>query len=57
MSLNFFMYENLKNVIMPPELEMGDAEFAFRKLGCGGLAGAISLIFTHPMDVLRRKMQ
>jgi solute carrier family 25 phosphate transporter 23/24/25/41 len=53
------MYENLKNVIMPPELEaeMGDAEFAFRKLGCGGLAGAISLIFTHPMDVLRRKMQ
>ncbi|BEI85003.1 hypothetical protein CcaverHIS002_0504040 [Cutaneotrichosporon cavernicola] len=56
-SLNFFGYESMKNIIMPPELEMGDTEFAARKLLCGGLAGAISLLFTHPFDVLRRKMQ
>ncbi|KLT42548.1 mitochondrial carrier [Cutaneotrichosporon oleaginosum] len=54
-SLNFFGYES--TLIMPPGLEMGDTEFAARKLLCGGLAGAISLIFTHPFDVLRRKMQ
>jgi solute carrier family 25 phosphate transporter 23/24/25/41 len=47
----------VKTLIMPPGLEMGDTEFAARKLLCGGLAGAISLIFTHPFDVLRRKMQ
>lgn len=47
----------VKNLIMPDGLEMGDTEFAVRKLTCGGLAGAISLIFTHPFDVLRRKMQ
>lgn len=47
----------VKSVIMPPDLEMGDTEFAARKLLCGGLAGAISLLFTHPFDVLRRKMQ
>lgn len=37
--------------------DMGEIEFAARKLACGGLAGAISLAFTHPFDVLRRKMQ
>lgn len=47
----------MKNLIMPEGLEMGDTEFAARKLTCGGLAGAISLLFTHPFDVLRRKMQ
>lgn len=56
-SLNFYMYENLKHVLMPPDREMDGPEFALRKLTCGGLAGAISLLFTHPFDVLRRKMQ
>jgi solute carrier family 25 phosphate transporter 23/24/25/41 len=36
---------------------MSELEFTFRKLGCGALAGGTSLIFTHPFDVLRRKLQ
>lgn len=47
----------VKHFFMVDGAEMGDIEFAARKLGCGGLAGAISLLFTHPFDVLRRKMQ
>lgn len=47
----------VKTHFMPPDLEMSDTEFTLRKLGCGGLAGAISLMFTHPFDVLRRKLQ
>ncbi|WOO83899.1 putative mitochondrial carrier [Vanrija pseudolonga] len=56
-SLNFYGYETLKGIILPPGLDCGDLEFAARKLSCGGLAGAFSLMFTHPFDVLRRKMQ
>jgi solute carrier family 25 phosphate transporter 23/24/25/41 len=36
---------------------ISDAEMAVRKLACGGLAGGISLLFTHPFDVIRRKLQ
>ncbi|KAL1406364.1 hypothetical protein Q8F55_008063 [Vanrija albida] len=56
-SLNFYGYETLKGIILPAGLDCGDVEFALRKLSCGGLAGAFSLMFTHPFDVLRRKMQ
>lgn len=36
---------------------MSPSELTLRKLSCGGLAGATSLLFTHPFDVLRRKLQ
>lgn len=56
-SLNFYMYENLKGLFMPDPSSLGEADFAARKLACGGLAGAVALLATHPFDVLRRKMQ
>ena len=34
-----------------------DTSLAVRKLLCGAASGATSLIFTHPFDVLRRKLQ
>lgn len=59
-SLNFYLYESLKGVILPEDLDhtsISDIELLARKLSCGGLAGATSLLFTHPFDVLRRKLQ
>ncbi|KAK8861608.1 hypothetical protein IAR55_002431 [Kwoniella newhampshirensis] len=59
-SLNFYIYETLKSRILPATLDtrsMNEGELALRKLGCGALAGATSLLFTHPFDVLRRKLQ
>lgn len=72
-SLNFYIYEScewacqllqlemvlttVKTRIIPPELQADEAELAIRKLACGGLAGATALLFTHPFDVLRRKLQ
>jgi len=58
-SLNFYIYESLRGYILQPDVEagLGEGELAFRKLACGGLAGGLSLLFTHPFDVLRRKLQ
>ncbi|WWC87928.1 uncharacterized protein L201_002828 [Kwoniella dendrophila CBS 6074] len=58
-SLNFYIYESLKSMILPESLSLSasEPELILRKLGCGALAGATSLIFTHPFDVLRRKLQ
>ncbi|KAL7424716.1 hypothetical protein Q5752_000400 [Cryptotrichosporon argae] len=56
-SLNFYIYESLKAYILPPTLHADAPELAARKLVCGGLAGGTSLLFTHPFDVLRRKLQ
>ncbi|WVR09795.1 hypothetical protein IAU60_006871 [Kwoniella sp. DSM 27419] len=59
-SLNFYIYESLKTYILPTDLHhstMSEPELALRKLLCGALAGSTSLIFTHPFDVLRRKLQ
>lgn len=51
----------VKTVILPPEVvqdpNVSELDLAVRKLGSGALSGAISLIFTHPFDVLRRKLQ
>ena len=38
-------------------MEHTDTDLALRKLLCGGIAGSTSLLFTHPFDVLRRKLQ
>lgn len=60
-SLNFYIYETLKTYILPSEIthdpNISEANLAVRKLGSGALSGAISLLFTHPFDVLRRKLQ
>ncbi|KAK6907386.1 hypothetical protein I203_101380 [Kwoniella mangroviensis CBS 8507] len=58
-SLNFYIYESLKSMILPSSLSptTSEPELILRKLSCGALAGATSLIFTHPFDVLRRKLQ
>ncbi|WVW80187.1 hypothetical protein I302_102164 [Kwoniella bestiolae CBS 10118] len=58
-SLNFYIYESLKSIILPSSLSpsTSEPELILRKLSCGALAGATSLIFTHPFDVLRRKLQ
>ncbi|WVF65814.1 hypothetical protein IAT40_000551 [Kwoniella sp. CBS 6097] len=58
-SLNFYIYESLKSYILPPNTssQFSEPELALRKLSCGALAGGTSLIFTHPFDVLRRKLQ
>ncbi|ORY24070.1 mitochondrial carrier domain-containing protein [Naematelia encephala] len=59
-SLNFYIYESLRSYILPAPNEihqLGSGELTIRKLFCGALAGASSLIFTHPFDVLRRKLQ
>ena len=49
----------MRSVFLPEHLDplTSSTEYAFRKLACGGFAGATSLIFTHPFDVLRRKLQ
>lgn len=51
----------VKTVILPAEIvqdsNVSEVNLALRKLGSGALSGAISLIFTHPFDVLRRKLQ
>nr|ODN92400.1 solute carrier family 25 (mitochondrial phosphate transporter), member 23/24/25/41 [Cryptococcus depauperatus CBS 7841] len=57
-SLNFYTYESLKSQALPLHNDqMSETELALRKLFCGALSGASSLIFTHPFDVLRRKLQ
>ncbi|WRT65737.1 uncharacterized protein IL334_002685 [Kwoniella shivajii] len=58
-SLNFYIYESLKTSILPSSLSssISEPELILRKLSCGALAGATSLIFTHPFDVIRRKLQ
>ncbi|KAK1927598.1 mitochondrial carrier domain-containing protein [Papiliotrema laurentii] len=60
-SLNFYIYESLKTYILPAEItqdpNVSEANLAVRKLSSGALSGAISLLFTHPFDVLRRKLQ
>ncbi|OCF31669.1 solute carrier family 25 (mitochondrial phosphate transporter), member 23/24/25/41 [Kwoniella heveanensis BCC8398] len=58
-SLNFYIYESLKSLFLPSETtsQFSEPELALRKLSCGALAGGTSLIFTHPFDVLRRKLQ
>ncbi|RSH94712.1 hypothetical protein EHS25_004517 [Saitozyma podzolica] len=57
-SLNFYIYESLRSIFLPTDTNgTSDAELAVRKLVCGGLAGAVSLLFTHPFDVVRRKLQ
>ncbi|WVQ93453.1 hypothetical protein IAU59_000527 [Kwoniella sp. CBS 9459] len=58
-SLNFYIYESLKSYILPADTSSrySEPELALRKLSCGALAGGTSLIFTHPFDVLRRKLQ
>ncbi len=44
--------------ILPPDYQpSSDLALAARKLGCGALAGGTSLLFTHPFDVVRRKLQ
>ncbi len=47
----------VRSYILPTDLDHTDTDLALRKLMCGGLAGATSLLFTHPFDVLRRKLQ
>ncbi len=47
----------VRSHILPTDHEHTETDLAFRKLLCGGLAGATSLLFTHPFDVLRRKLQ
>jgi len=51
----------VKTYILPYEVthdpDISEASLAVRKLSSGALSGAISLIFTHPFDVLRRKLQ
>lgn len=51
----------MKTYILPHEIthdpSISEANLAVRKLSSGALSGAISLIFTHPFDVLRRKLQ
>ncbi|TYJ53497.1 hypothetical protein B9479_005883 [Cryptococcus floricola] len=58
-SLNFYLYEHAKTVFLAPEKveNKSETELALRKLFCGALSGGGSLIFTHPFDVLRRKLQ
>ncbi|WVQ74646.1 hypothetical protein IAR50_004247 [Cryptococcus sp. DSM 104548] len=58
-SLNFYLYEHAKTVFLTPEKveTKSETELALRKLFCGALSGGGSLIFTHPFDVLRRKLQ
>jgi solute carrier family 25 phosphate transporter 23/24/25/41 len=43
--------------ILPPSSTVEGPELVLRKLACGGLAGGTSLLFTHPFDVIRRKLQ
>ena len=48
----------MRNYLLPSDHSpTSDAELVVRKLMCGGLAGSTSLLFTHPFDVLRRKLQ
>lgn len=47
----------VKAYILPPSSTVDGPELVFRKLACGGLAGGTSLLFTHPFDVIRRKLQ
>lgn len=51
----------VKTYILPAEItqdpNVSEANLAVRKLSSGALSGAISLLFTHPFDVLRRKLQ
>ncbi|KAK4689929.1 vacuolar protein sorting-associated protein 54, partial [Tremellales sp. Uapishka_1] len=59
-SLNFYIYESLKRYILPSTEDAGSidgGELVARKLACGAVAGGTSLLFTHPFDVLRRKLQ
>ncbi|WVQ79153.1 hypothetical protein IAT38_001249 [Cryptococcus sp. DSM 104549] len=58
-SLNFYLYESLKSHMIPstPSPDISETEMVFRKLACGAVAGGGSLLFTHPFDVLRRKLQ
>jgi solute carrier family 25 phosphate transporter 23/24/25/41 len=49
---------SVRSIFLPTDTNgTSDAELAVRKLVCGGLAGAVSLLFTHPFDVVRRKLQ
>lgn len=57
---NFWCYETLKQYLLPETVNhnnTSEIELVGRKLACGGLAGATSLLFTHPFDVLRRRLQ
>ncbi|KGB78345.1 solute carrier family 25 (mitochondrial phosphate transporter), member 23/24/25/41 [Cryptococcus deuterogattii 99/473] len=58
-SLNFFFYESVKTYVLPGPSSppISETDLALRKLFCGAVSGASSLIFTHPFDVLRRKLQ
>ena len=51
----------VKTRILPADLAhdptTSESNLAARKLLCGALAGGTSLLFTHPFDVLRRKLQ
>lgn len=51
----------VKTYILPSEVvrdpNVSEANLACRKLLSGAMSGAISLLFTHPFDVLRRKLQ
>ena len=51
----------VKTKILPDDYihdpSVSEGSLAVRKLLCGALSGATSLIFTHPFDVLRRKLQ
>ena len=47
----------VKASILPPSNTFEGAQLHLRQLACGGLAGATSLLFTHPFDVIRRKLQ
>lgn len=59
--VNFDAHETcsctVKSTILPPSNTFDGPELAVRKLACGGFAGATSLLFTHPFDVIRRKLQ
>lgn len=48
----------VRPIILPPDYHpTHDIELVGRKLLSGALAGGTSLLFTHPFDVVRRKLQ
>lgn len=48
----------VRPIILAPDYEpANDFELVGRKLLSGALAGGTSLLFTHPFDVVRRKLQ
>lgn len=51
----------MKSYVLPSDLihdpSVSEADLAVKKLLCGAFAGGTALLFTHPFDVLRRKLQ